>query len=269
MTLTEWHDFDMAMAERIIASTYGDKVSVWENAKTLTKFGRISGLGTAYETVWEFGGDETYVTDDVIDTVSSSDAADVGTVMFIEGHTGTGTGTGEKFRFKAQTVTLNGQSKVTLDQPIRRVSRAFVVSGTLAGDFYVYEDDTLTGGVPNDSTKVHLTVEGATSDHTQSFKAATTFSDSDYAILTGAYFAITKKQAGLADFVIEVRTPGGVFRPASGRISLNSAAQNSQEIKFKPYLIVAKNSDIRVRAIGSATGIGVDATFQCYLGKVK
>ena len=39
-------------------------------------------------------------------------------------------------------------------------------------------------------------------------------------------------------------------------------------ILFNPYVIVPKNSDIRVRAIASTTNVEVDATFQALLAEV-
>jgi hypothetical protein len=256
------------LAEREIEKSFGDRVSVYDKAKTLLKFGRNADLGTSLETVWSYGGDETYVTGNDITHVSSSSTSDTATVMYVEGHTVTGTGADAKFYFRATTVTLNGQNKVALPYGFARVSRAYVQSGTLAGDFYVFEDDTLTAGVPDTAANVHITVQGA-SGETQSFKAATTFSNNDYAIITGGYVGIDKKQAASADFVMEIRQVGGVFRPAGGRVSLNSAGQSTAQIQFTPYVIAPKNSDIRIRAVSSAAGTEVDASFQCFLAKVK
>lgn len=258
----------LELAELEIQSTFGDTVSIRDKNKSLLKFGRNTALGTATETVWEYGGDETYVSTNSIDTISSSDAADTATIT-IEGHTVTGTGTSSQFTFSIQTVVLSGQGKVLLDTPIARVSRAYVSSGSIAGDIYVYEDDTLTGGVPNTAAKVHITIDGATSAHTQSFKAATTFSNVDYFICTGGYAALNKKTAGQADLVIEVRSAGGVFRPAGGRIALDADATTTVQIEFNPPVIIPKNADMRVRATGSTSGISVDASFQGYLAAVQ
>lgn len=261
------HPF-LRLAEIEIYKTYGDVVSTEEKGKTLLKFGRNAGVGTSYETVWEYGGDETYCTTNAIDYVSSSSASDTATVMFVEGHTVSGTGADSKFTFVTQLVTLTGQTKAALTTPLARVSRAYVYSGTLAGDFYVFEDDTLSAGVPQTASKVHITVEGATSAHTQSFKAATTFSSTDYAIVTGGYAAVNKKTAANVDFVIEVRGPGGAFRPAGGRISLQSGGQTTAQIQFQPFVIIPKNADVRIRAVASTTAVEVDASFQAVLAKV-
>jgi hypothetical protein len=261
------HPF-LRLAEIEIYKTFGDVVSTEQKGKTLLKFGRNASVGTSYETVWGYGGDETHCTTNAIDYVSSSSASDTATVMYVEGHTVSGTGADSQFTFVSQVVTLTGQTKAALTTPLARVNRAYVLSGTLAGDFYVFEDDTLTAGVPNTAAKVHISVGGATSGETQSFKAATTFSNTDYAIVTGVYAAVDKKTSASADFVIEVRQAGGAFRPAGGRISLQSGALTTIQIKFEPYVIIPKNADIRIRAIASTTGVEVDASFQAVLAKV-
>lgn len=257
----------VALAIEEVSKTYNDNVSANEKAKTLLKFGRTENLGTSLETVWETGGNETYVTTNAIDYAVSSSASDTATVMRIEGHTVSGTGSDAQFSFVVQDVTLNGQTKVALATPLARVSRAYVDSGTLAGDLAVFEDDTLTGGVPDTQSKIHIQVLGS-QGQTQTFKAATTFSNTDYAFITAFYAAVTKKTAATVNFVIEVREPGGVFRPAAGRITLASAGQSTFTHAFYPHLIVPKNCDLRVRAEASTTGVEVDASIQAILATV-
>lgn len=252
---------DLAMRE--ILSDYGAVVSLKNPASGLLKFGRNAGLGTSLDTVWEYGGNETYVDDNLITHVSSSSASDTATVMTVIGCTLSG----GNFTNVTQNVTLNGQNAVALATPLARAHRAYVSSGTLAGDFYVAESDTLTGGVPDTAAKVHLTVEGATSGHTQTFKCATTLASDEYAIITGGYAAVTKKQAASVDFVFEGRSYGGVFRPIGGRIALNSAGQSVTQIRFEPYLIATPNMDLRIRAASTAAGTEVDASFMAIIAR--
>ena len=264
-------DFDVYLAEQIILDTYGDTVSVIEKKKTLTKFGQTDNAdANVWTTVWETATDqpnETYVTTDAIDTLSSSNASDTNVVQ-IEGHTVTGTGSSSQFTFVTQTATLNGQNKVTLTTPLARVSRMYVDNGgSVAGDVFVYEDTAIASGKPSDTTKIHITMRG-TLNHTQSFKGATTLSNSDYGIITGGYVSVDKKTSSIADFQMEVKMPGGVFRPVSGRIALNSSGQSTAQIIFKPYAILPKNSDIRVVVNAGANNTEVDVTFQMYLAKV-
>ena len=57
-----------------ILSTYGDKVRL--KNKSLLKFGEALNLGTTQATIWQRGGNETYVSTNIIDTLSSSSVSD-------------------------------------------------------------------------------------------------------------------------------------------------------------------------------------------------
>lgn len=259
--------FPIELAEREIFVTYGDTVSTFQKGKTLLKFGRNVDLDTGVrETVWSVGGNETYVSTNIIDTISSSSASDTQEIV-IEGHTVSGSGTNQIFTFVIQTATLNGQNKVTLATPLARVSRAYDNSSSaLVGDVYVYEDTTITGGVPTDTTKVHIEIVGTLGD-TQSFKCATTFSNTDYFICTGGFASIRKVTSAAVDFILEVRRPGGLFRPVA-QISLNSSGVGFADVRFDPYTIIPKNSDIRITAESGTNNVAVDAAFQGYIAEV-
>lgn len=255
---TREDNFWLAHSIEEIKRTYGDTVR--PKAKSLFKFGKNLAVGTSVETVWETGGRETYVTTNVIDTVSSSSTSDTSVTMYVEGHTVSGTGADSEFTFVSQTVDLNGQNKVLLGTPLARVSRAYVTSGTLVGDFYVYEDDTLTAGVPDTASKVHLAVYEATNGSSQSFKAATTFSNTDYFLVTSLILSVGKKTSAVVDFSFEVRTAGGIFLPQF-QASLSTTGINTTQLKAEPYFILPKNSDVRVEAIASTANVEADAMF--------
>jgi hypothetical protein len=258
-------DFWVEHAIQEIERTYGDTVR--PKAKSLFKFGKNLDLDTAAaETVWETGGDETYVTTNAIDTVSSSSASDTAVTMYVEGHTVSGTGADAQYTFTTQTVALNGQSKVTLGTPLARVSRAYATSGTLVGDFYVFEDDTVTAGVPDTASKIHLGVYAATSGEPQSFKAATTFSNTDYFLVTSLILSVGKKTTATVDFTFEIRVPGDIFRPAFQ--TTLSGNQNTHQYNAKPYFLIPKNADVRVRAATSANNTEVDALFMGVLCEI-
>lgn len=259
-------DYGVKIAELEILNTYGDTVSVLAKRKTLLKFGRNENLGTSEETVWTQGGNETYVTTNAIDTISSSNAGDT-QVITIEGHTVSGTGTSSQFTFVSQSATLNGQNKVVLSTPVARVSRLYITAATaaFAGDVYVYEDDTITAGVPSTASKIHMKVAAG---ETQSFKAATTFSNGDYFICTGGVASVGKKASAIVDLEMQVRTPGGVFRPVL-QLTIDGNAQSSVQIKFYPYAIIPKNSDIRITGVSSAANTDVSASFQGFMAAVQ
>lgn len=241
----------LAHAVREIKGNWGHDVDVVRKRKSLLKFGRNDDIGTAWETVWAFGGDETYASTNAIDTVSSSNAGD-GQTVTVEGHTIDGSG---NFTFSIQSATLNGQSKVVLGTPLARASRVYNTDTTdFAGTVYVYEDDTVTAGVPDTAAKVHLS---APTDDNQSLKAATTISNTDYWIITQIYAGVARQNSRSVDFRYQIREKGGVFR---SRVNLNAHSTGSAvATDLQPYLIVPNNADFRIRAISSGVTTGVEA----------
>lgn len=256
-------DGRLVQAEREIQATFGDVVSIDRKAKSLIKFGKSAALSTNRETVWDVGGHETYATANVIDSISSSSALD-NQEIYLECHTVTGTGTDQQFTFLSQTVTLNGQNRVLLPIPVARVSLAYNNNGTdLAGAVYVYENTAIVGGVPSDLTKVHSKIGQG---FQQNFKAATTFSNTDYYILTGGFGSVSNKQSAAADFFLEIKMPGKVFRQVAA-VSANSAG-GAWQVELDPAVIIPKNADVRVTCQTNTQGAEVYASFKGYLAKV-
>jgi hypothetical protein len=256
-------DGRLVQGEREIEATFGDRVSVDRKAKSLIKFGKSADLvADTLETVWTVGGHETYVTDNTIEYVSSSSAADTQTIK-IECHTVSGTGADTKFTFLVQEVTLDGQNPVALDTPVARVSHAYNTSGTeLVGRVTVYENTTVVGGVPSDETKIHIDIPQGLQG---SLKGATTFSDSDYYILTGGFGSVSKKQEAAVDFYLEVRTAGGVFIQ---RAAISATTGGPWDIDLDPAVIIPKNADVRITAESGTNNAHVFGVFKGYLAKV-
>jgi hypothetical protein len=252
--------YDLHHAQRVIFDTWGDRVNI--KSKSLFKFGRNTDLGTSEETVWVRGGIETYATGNTINQVSSSDNSDTQEIK-IEGHTISGS----ELSFVSQTITLTGQTPVTLTTPLYRASRLFNNDNTdFAGEVYGYESGgTVTAGVPQDATKIHVEASGATN---QSLKASTSISNSEYWIITSGIFSVNRTQTRTVDFKIKIREFGKVFRVISPIITVQST-QGTIEVIFNPPLIVPKNSDIIINAISSGTGTTVDAGLNGYLAIVR
>ena len=256
-------DARLVQAEREIYQTFGDVVSIDAKAKSLIKFGKSAPLTTgSLQTVWTVGGNETYVSTNVIDSISSSSALDLEEI-YIEGHTVSGTGRDQQFTFVTQRVTLNGQTRVALPVPLARVSMAYNDNGTsLVGRVAIYENTALTNGIPTNVSKIHIDIPLGLQE---SFKAATTFSDTDYYILTGGFGSVSLKQDGAADFYLEIREPGKVFRQVAGTSATNAG---SWVINLDPAVIIPRNCDVRVRVETSANNVVVFGSFQGYLAKV-
>lgn len=256
-------DGRLVQAEREIYKTFGQKVSVHTKAKSLVKFGKSAPLPKdVLQTVWTVGGNETYVSTNSIDSISSSSTSDTQQI-YLEGHTVTGTGVNQKFTFVTQLVTLNGRTRVALPIPLARVSQAFNNNSVpLVGRVVVYEDTALTNGVPTDVSKIHIDIPLGLQE---AFKAATTFSDRDYYILTGGFGSVSFKQAGAADFYLEIREPGKVFRQAAAISATNAGPWI---VDLDPAVIIPRNYDIRVRAEASENGTVVFTNFKGYLAEV-
>ena len=253
-------DGRLVQGEREIQATYGDYVSIDRKAKSLIKFGKSAALSTnTLETVWSVGGNENYISTNDISFISSSSASDTQQIT-IEGHT---ISNGE-FTFVVQTATLNGQNAVGLTTDLARVSRIYNSDSTeLVGRVVVYENATLSGGIPTDATKIHIDIPAG---FQQSFKAATTFSNTDYFIMTGFYGAVSAKVSAAVDFYVEIRESGKVFLPkGSFTASSNGGAS---DISLDPAIIVPKNADIRIRAETVTNNAIVFGIFKGYLAKV-
>jgi len=253
-------DGRLVQSEREIQATYGDVVSIDKKAKSLLKFGKSAALSTdTLETVWTVGGNEVYISDDGITHISSSSASDTQEIR-VEGHTISG----NDLTFVVQTVTLSGQTSVALTTGLARVSRISNNSGTeLVGRVVVYEDTTISGGIPTDATKIHIDIPLG---FQQSFKAATSFSKDDYYVMTGFYGAVSAKTSAAVDFYVEIKEPDGVFLQKAC-FTASSSGGNS-DISLDPAIIVPKNSDIRIRCETAQNNAVVFGIFKGYLAKV-
>ena len=271
----------IALAERIAEATYGTKVSVWQKGKALGKFGRNRTVGTSYETVAEFQGataQETFVTTNIIDSISSSDAADTSKSFVIEGHTISTTG---ELPFVIQTATTDatdGRTKVALTTPLARATRIYLkASGTFAspqtthaGTIYVYDDtDGITIGVPNTAaaTKI-LLLPG----ETQSEKCSTSISDKDFWFIDRFNASIGNSGGGANRVTLRIETrrvsEGGAWRPTGSEIVL-VVGQSAVEREFVPVLVVPSNSDVRVVAKSNLNTAEVSAQISGFLAIVR
>lgn len=244
-------------AQNVIFSTYGDVVSVQEKKKNLNKFGRNATVGTSFETIAEFQStesEETYVSTNLIDSISSSSTSDTTQTIVVEGHTIDGSG---NLTFVVQEKALTGQTEATLTTPLARATRAYVkATGTfnsypaaLVGIVYIYDN---TGGqatgVPTNASQTKLTIQAG---ETQSQKASTSISAEDYWLIEsfGAAIGVAGGSATRVEVRMEIRdvANGGAWRPFTRRIEL-VVGGDGVYYQFDNYLIVPKNHDFRIRA---------------------
>tara|TARA_R110000803_G_scaffold131141_6_gene198429 strand:- start:1589 stop:2419 length:831 start_codon:yes stop_codon:yes gene_type:complete len=220
-------EFRIAAAINQILGDDAVDVSIWEKAKTLTKFGVNPDLdsGTS-ETIWGTGGSETLATTNGIDIIVSTAIGDTQDVV-IEGHTLSGT----DLTFVVQTATLNGTTNVTLGTPLARVSRAYNNGATdLAGDITI-EDN---------GTSVNLTILGTLGEN-NSEKCATSTSQFDYWIITELCGGVIGTVAATVEFKLQFKRWGKVWRTA---YEFNS--DGFQHIQLNPCIIIPPNTDVRI-----------------------
>lgn len=246
---------------RELSASVGGNWSVERKRKLLNKFGVKNDVGTARATLWEVDQiNETYNGDNVndIDSIASSNAADVGQVIVIEGHVEVDF----KLTFVVQTATLNGQNRVVLDTPLHTTDRAYVQDGSLpvAGDVHIFADVALTGGVPSDLTYAHNVIKG-TLGNTQSFKAVVTMSNADAFLITSCSFTLGAKTNGLADCRLERKTLGaGLYRPVTGIVTVSGSGSSTVQTIYDPPLVLGPNQVLRASAAGSTTNLLVGAS---------
>lgn len=257
------HDPRMDYAIDYIKNNYGDVVSIESKSKKLTKFGRSDVIGTTKATIMTLPAGElheTYVNDNLIDTVSSDNTGDTRTLV-VEGHTLSG----GNLTFSTETITLNGQNKVTLSTPLARVNRMYAPDGDttdLVGVIYAYEDTAITAGVPTDGTKVHCMIPAG---ENQTFKTATAISSEDYWIINRFDADCFEKTSAFAEVRMEVKHLTGVWRPVES-IAVSSGGNSSYE--FDPFYIVPPNTDVRLIADADGAGTSVGGMIQGVLAKV-
>lgn len=277
-------DFWLAEAVRRFSGDYASviadrQVDLIGKQKALLKFGRNVNMASGVtSTIWDTGvANETYVETNIIDSVSSSSAADTG-VIRVEGHYISDTAT---YHFVVLNVTLNGQTPVDLSTAtvlvdsfgsyggaLCRNSRLANLSGAeLSGDVYVYQaGQTVIAGVPQDLTLTHGKIRGLAGLQ-QSNKCATTISNDDFYILTAARVGTAKAQAAFIDFAVEIKEPLGTFRERTLGVSSRDSGFNPV-FASPPFIVVPPNSDIRIRGSASANTVTGIAEFNGLLGRL-
>ena len=243
-------DYKLAHAQNLIFDTFGDTVSIWDKAKTLSKFGKNSDLDTGVrETIWETGGDEVLKTANDIDVVVSTNAGDTQNII-IEGHTISGT----DLTFVVQTATLNGTTNVSLTTPLARVTRLYNNDSTdFAGDITVQDSGTST----------NLTVTG-TDGENQSKKCQTSISQNDYYIVTSLSGGVLGSVSATVKFEFQVREAGKVWRSLR---EFNSSTFT--KIDLTTPIIIKPNSDIRMVGTSGTNNTGAIANFSGYLALIQ
>jgi hypothetical protein len=218
------------------------------------------GLGAFDDvTVWDGPTDKYYFTDPSlarINRISSDDSLDTGTPILIEG-------LDENWNQVTQTVILDGQNKVSLPVDLIRVNRAASLQKDLKGNVYIYEDVSITLGVPDDLSKVRGFIDQETN-----ISQALVFSvPAGYAIniIQSSYFGIPTAACCLKFFNMIRYFEGALLAGFQGPIT-----QGESQIRIKPESVafVPEKSDIYVRLTSTTAGGGASGALEFELIKV-
>lgn len=115
---------------------------------------RLRGRSTIVDTgdtsdIWAISGDINVPSDSTTFYVSSTDAADTGIVIVVQG-------LDENYDAQTGFAVLNGQNQVAVTGTWRSLHAAINNSATeYAGDLYIAASDTLTAGVPDTAEKIY------------------------------------------------------------------------------------------------------------------
>jgi len=208
------------------------------NCTSINKFGENPGIdvATVPEDVWDHGGIYTWSTTAAIDTVSSSNAVDAVDVVV--------QGLDANWDEVLQTVTLNGQNKVTLATPLIRCYRAYNVGTVdLVGDMYIYEDTPIINGVPVDDTKVRARI---TDGNNQTLMCIYTVPANHTAFFKAGYVALSEKKNANASFTWRARTFGSVFAVKS-KIGLMATGSSHWSYTYGVPVVLPEKTDILIR----------------------
>lgn len=260
------HGHKVAMAVEEIRVSYG--VASAPSYETRRVYGRRTNIGTTvFEHIMNMNQNETFVAynQNLIATLSSSNASDTTQTIEVDGIYYDAT-TGRLVRSR-QFKTLNGQSQVTLTQPLVRVNR-ITTDYNLNGDVYLYETGVAaTAGVPNDLTKLH---DKISIDDNQSEKAYICTPHDKFFVITRVYGAVNRKQAVAANLRFRWRSLVPRFTQLGQKIEEGwktelvhgiSTTGAGLTLEVEPYTVVPPGYEILIEGVAGTADSDISAGF--------
>jgi len=224
----------------------------------ITVIGSTPNLGEVdTQTVWDMANSYTYLTEDTQLYISSSSTSDTAVTVVV-------TGKNDLHEPVTAVVVTNGQAQVALNTLMFRVEVATVVGpNSPLGDLYIAEADTLTGGVPVDSTKIKTKIPLSGIDVGTPF-ASDHISHNGFATIPAGHTWYALSVQAYVEKNIDV-TFSGRFRPIGGQWINRSPSplyQNNAYQPFNQYLALPEKADFEARAIAGVGSGGSNFQFQ-------
>lgn len=247
-----------------------ESIYIWPMAgiKTIDKFGENPDIPVGQsEDIWDYGGIMSYTADGGADYyVSSSDDTDRQSLKFaLITEDSNGDWNIEEFE-----QVIAGQTKTKIitpsgDKPVRlyRIENEGVTS--IAGTVYVYEDTTITAGVPADATKVRGKVFDG---NNQTQMSHMTIPSGYTGFLVNITVGISKaaSNAGAARFVYFSRRHGKVFKN-KGAIGGTTTGSSTFNTKRSFYDIIPSKTDFKITVTDATATIAAYALYDLVLIK--
>ncbi len=216
-------------------------------------FGRNLGLSSGSEEfIIDFANVYTFLTAAEPLYISSSDAGDTAVTMIVRI-------LDENYEQHDIIQTINGQTKTLLNAPdALRVLFAFNIGSVRHnGDVYVYADSTVSGGVPDDDTKI---LAKSDEPKQQSNMANFTVPAGKKALLRAIVVTVNRNNnSGSADVFINTKAENGVKRR---RAELGLSGSSTLDYNFAIPISFSEKTDIFLTAISSVNNYDIAAGFQ-------
>ena len=221
------------------------------NHFAVNKFGHNPTVGAALESVWSGSVDYTFSSAAAAYYISSSAAGD-GQVIEVQG-------LDANWELQVINVTLQGLTKTRIGTTETFI-RAFRAKNTgttnNAGNVWIYEDDTLTDGVPDTDSKKRAMIAAGENQTLMAIWSVPNTSSTAY--LTSFYASTSIVKA--TEVRLYVRPFGGVFQ-VKKVISINGG---TGQISYDIPLVIAAKSDVQIRAKAAGGGGEVSAGFDLW-----
>jgi hypothetical protein len=206
--------------------------------------------------IWNYPTEDLYTfsTTAAIDKMSSSNVGDTQEMRI--------SGLDSNWEESCQTKSLNGRNKVTLDPTLIRINAICNANSTpLSGNVYVYEDCSITAGVPDTTANVRAYVKAAEGCDLNGI----------YTVPSGkTAFAVGISTSAAANVNVDIlfssysRLFGSVFN-LGGLFSLQATGDTAIERKFSAPITVAEKSDLLGCAVAAGAGSAMAGSFELLL----